>query len=159
MPKGTLARVVRCTFKKLTNSPCAVSGRKYILFWLSSVTPREVSNIRLKVRIGVQSNPPQLGQCTLCSRIYASISSLDITSGLTAPLECASMRLSARWRVLHCLQSILGSEKDVVCPLASHTREFIRIAASTPKELSLSCTKRFHQARLILFLISTPTGP
>lgn len=28
MPKGTLARVVRCTLRKLTNSPCAVSGRR-----------------------------------------------------------------------------------------------------------------------------------
>lgn len=91
--------------------------------------------------------------------MYASISSLDKTSGLTFPLEWFSMRLSARKRALHSLQSILGSVKDEVCPLASHTREFIRIAASTPNELSLSCTNFFHQARLTLFLISTPTGP
>ena len=115
--------------------------------------------MRLKVRMGVQSCLPQLGQATLCSAMYASISSLVIVSGLTLPLECASIRLSARKRALQFLQSIFGSEKEVVCPLASQTRAFIRIAASTPKEFSLSCTNLRHQARLMLFLISTPTGP
>ena len=34
---GNLVLIERFTFKKLTYSPCAFSGRKYILFLLSSV--------------------------------------------------------------------------------------------------------------------------
>ena len=88
--------------------------------------------MRLKVRMGVQLCLPQLGHATLCSAMYASISALLMRSGFTLPLECASIRLSARKRALHSLQSIFGSVKEAVCPLASHTREFMRIAASTP---------------------------
>ena len=47
MPNGSLRRVVRCTLTKFTKMPCAVSGRRYTVFFASSVTPWNVLNIRL----------------------------------------------------------------------------------------------------------------
>ena len=38
---------VLCTFLKFTKIPCAVSGRRYTVFFASSVTPWNVLNIRL----------------------------------------------------------------------------------------------------------------
>ena len=46
-PKGSFFRVVRWTFWKLTKMPWAVSGRRYTVFFASSVTPWKVLNIRL----------------------------------------------------------------------------------------------------------------
>ena len=62
MPKGTRFLVVRCTFLKLTKMPCAVSGRRYIVLALSSVTPWKVLNIRLNLRMEVKSDLPHTGQ-------------------------------------------------------------------------------------------------
>ena len=47
MPNGSFLRVVRWTLLKLTKMPCAVSGRRYTVFFASSVTPWNVLNIRL----------------------------------------------------------------------------------------------------------------
>ena len=47
MPKGIFLREVRATFLKFTKIPWAVSGRRYTVFFASSVTPWKVLNIRL----------------------------------------------------------------------------------------------------------------
>jgi hypothetical protein len=47
MPNGSLRRVVRWTLRKFTKMPWAVSGRRYTVFFASSVTPWKVLNIRL----------------------------------------------------------------------------------------------------------------
>ena len=44
----------------------------------------------------------------------------------------SSIKLSARKRILHFLQSILGSLNESICPDAFQVVGFIRIAASTP---------------------------
>ena len=45
------------------------------------------------------------------------------------------------------------------CPLASHTRGCIRIAASSPSMSSRARTIAFHQRSLMRFFSSTPSGP
>src|SRR5699024_5089527 len=62
IPIGNFLLVVRITFLKFTNIPCAVSGLKYISAFESSVTPWKVLNIRLNLRISVKFSFPQLGQ-------------------------------------------------------------------------------------------------
>ena len=47
IPNGIFFLEVRCTFLKFTKIPCAVSGRRYTVFFASSVTPWKVLNIRL----------------------------------------------------------------------------------------------------------------
>ena len=48
---------------------------------------------------------------------------------------------------------------DLTCPLASHTRGCIRIAASSPSMSSRMRTIAFHQRSFRFFLSSTPSGP
>ena len=71
----------------------------------------------------------------------------------------ASIRLSARKRILHSRQSSIGSEKLETWPLASQTRGFIRMSASTSKLLRRSWMKRLRQASLTLFFSRVPRGP
>src|SRR5262245_30715749 len=47
MPNGTFTREVSVTFLKLTNMPCAVSGRRNARLASSLIAPGHVSNIRL----------------------------------------------------------------------------------------------------------------
>ena len=75
IPKGTFALVVRCTFLKFTKIPCAVSGRRYTVLVVSSVTPWKVLNIRLNFLTPVKSELPQIGHGISFSLIYSSICS------------------------------------------------------------------------------------
>jgi len=56
-------------------------------------------------------------------------------------------------------QSTMGSLKPLTWPDTSHTRGFITIAASSPTTSSRVWTIARHQAALMLFLSSTPSGP
>ena len=80
IPNGIFFLEVRCTFLKFTKIPCAVSGRRYTVFFASSVTPWKVLNIRLNWRISVKLCLPQVGQgtwlssmnCIICSWLQPS---------------------------------------------------------------------------------------
>lgn len=80
-------RVVRCTFLKFTKMPCAVSGRKYTVEVLSSVTPIKVLNIRLNFLTPVKSLLPHTGQGILCSAMYCSICSL-VQPAMLSSMPC-----------------------------------------------------------------------
>ena len=104
---------------------------------LSSVTPWWVLNMRLNLRMSVKSDLPQPGQVTPLSRMKATSSSLVMASMFTSSVlpfsaHQFSMSLSARWRILHALQSISGSLKVETWPEATHTSGFMRMAASSP---------------------------
>ena len=125
-PKGSFFRVVRWTFWKFTKMPWAVSGRRYTVFFASSVTPWKVLNIRLNWRMSVQLWPPQEGQGMLCSSTNSFISawlraSTDLPRSKPLAWHQSSMTLSARKRSLHSLQSMRGSEKPPTWPEATHT--------------------------------------
>ena len=93
----------------------------------------------------------------LCSLIYFIKSSLDIPPASSTP--SSSTNLSALYLVLQFLQSINGSENVEMCPDASHTLGFIKIALSNPTLLTSSWINFCFQAFLILFFNSAPTGP
>ena len=126
---GSLALVDLWTFKKLTYSPCAFSGLKYMVLLLSFVTPLYVWNIKLNCLISVKLHLPHFGHGILFSLIYASISSCVIPSACASGLK-SLIKLSALCLVLHSLQSNSGSEKPATCPLASHTLGCISMSAS-----------------------------
>ena len=159
MPAGIFLRVERITFWKLTKMPCAVSGRRYSSLTLFSFTPWKVLNIRLNWRMPVKSFLPQTGHLISCSAIYCSSSALLQPSPVSSPWVKSSISLSARKRALQALQSISGSLKPPTWPEATHTSRFIRMPASRPTLYLLSWTNFCHQARLMLFLNSTPSGP
>src|SRR5205814_6017886 len=72
MPNGGFLRVVCSTFMKLTNMPCAVSGRRYAVLAASSTGPTNVLNIKLNARASVnESLAPQLGQVFGSSNCYS----------------------------------------------------------------------------------------
>ena len=112
--------------------------------------------------MGVNSLLPQPGQVTPWPVMYSYSASLLIPSTfISTPcfLFQSSTSVSARWRIRQCLQSMSGSLKLTTCPDATQTSGFIRMALSSPTLYGLSCTKRFHHARLTLFFSSTPSGP
>src|SRR3954449_6909212 len=62
MPNGGFLRLVVSTFAKLTNIPCAVSGRRYTSAAESSTGPACVLNIKLNWRASVNEFlAPQFG--------------------------------------------------------------------------------------------------
>src|SRR5581483_11031135 len=136
IPNGGRFRLVVSTFAKLTNMPCAVSGRRYTSAADSSTGPAYVLNIRLNWRGSVnESCAPQLGH------VWGSSS------------------LSRRKRSLHTRQSTSGSVKFWRCPDASQMEGGLRIAASMPTTSSRNCTIERHHAFFTLRSISTPSGP
>src|SRR6476620_8670447 len=63
IPNGGFLRLVASTLLKLTNMPCAVSGRRYTSAADSSIGPAKVLNMRLNWRGSVnESVAPQFGQ-------------------------------------------------------------------------------------------------
>ena len=142
MPNGTFCRDACCTLRKLTKMPCAVSGRRYTVDALSSTAPMNVLNMRLNWRGSVS---------------WQSAKSPGRLLGLR--IQRASSSLSARKRPLHVLQSTSGSTKPATWPLASQTRGFIRMDASSPSTSSRERTIVRHQWSLMFFLSSTPSGP
>ena len=62
IPKGSFRRIACSTFSKLTNMPCAVSGRRYVTAASSSTGPRNVFSIMLNWRGSVSSPFPHSGQ-------------------------------------------------------------------------------------------------
>src|SRR3989344_1020060 len=114
-------------FLKLTNIPCAVSGRRYTVVSEPSTEPTDVLNIMLNCR-GSESLPPQSGHLV------------------------SSTRWSARKRRLHLSHWTSGSLKPPTCPLASHTFGFIKIAESMPYMSSRESTKYSHHKFSIFFL-------
>ena len=136
MPNGGFLRDVCSTLAKLTNMPCAVSGRRYTSAPAPSTGPAWVLNIRLNARASVNDFlAPQFGQ----------------TSG--------SSRWSSRKRCLQFVQSTSGSVKLARWPLASHTCGGDRIEASISTTSSRCCTIERTQASLTLRSISEPSGP
>ncbi len=69
------------------------------------------------------------------------------------------LRSSARKRSLQLRQSTMGSLKPATWPETSQTRGFIMIAASIPTMSSRRVIISRHQAALMLFFSSTPSGP
>ena len=63
-------RPVFCTLRKLTNMPCAVSGRRYIVDAPSAVDPICVENIRLNCLTSVQLRVPDMGAYDLAVEDY-----------------------------------------------------------------------------------------
>ena len=61
---------------------------------------------------------------------------IEIEAGHFLAARASWSMLSARYLILHDLQSTSGSEKFATCPDASHTRGCIKIAASSPTILS-----------------------
>ena len=162
IPVGNFLLVVLITFLKFTNIPCAVSGLKYICDVESSVTPWNVLNIKLNLRIPVKLCFPQFGQFISWSSMNLIISSSDQPSAIKSwPFLVAhsSINLSALCLVLHSLQSISGSLKPPTCPVATHVSGFINIAASNPTLYLHSCINFFCHAFFTLFLSSEPKGP
>ena len=128
IPKGSFFLVDFSTFLKLINIPCAVSGLKNISFFLSSTTPQNVLNIKLKFLISVKSFAPHLGQ-----HIFCSLNISNISFELLPKIKLSSStNLSALNLDLQFLQSVKGSEKPSKCPEAFHTSLFIKIAESKP---------------------------
>ena len=147
---------------KSTNIPCAVSGLKYTVDVVSSVTPWNVLNIKLNFLISVKFVFPHVGHGILFSFMKLINSSSVIPSAIMSfPFSCAhsSINLSALCLVLHSLQSINGSEKPPTCPEATHVSGFINIAASSPTIFGCSCMNFFLHAAFTLFLSSFPKGP
>src|SRR3989304_3407456 len=70
-----------------------------------------------------------------------------------------SISSSARKRRLQDLQSTMGSAKVSTWPLATQTRGFMMMAASSPTTSSLCWTMAFHQAALGVFPEPPPRGP
>src|SRR3954465_15862009 len=63
IPNGGFLRLVCNTLAKLTNIPCAVSGRRYTSAPAPSTGPAKVLNIRLNARAAVNEFfAPQFGQ-------------------------------------------------------------------------------------------------
>ena len=56
IPNGGLRRAIWATFLKLTKMPCAVSGRRYASWPVSSTGPIRVENMRLNCRGSVRSH-------------------------------------------------------------------------------------------------------
>src|SRR5688572_19719710 len=85
MPNGGFLRDVSSTFLKLTNMPCAVSGRRYTSAPEPSTGPAYVLNIRLNWRASVNvSFLPQFGHVegsSSWSRRYRSLQLRQSTSG------------------------------------------------------------------------------
>src|SRR3989338_6330036 len=121
-------------FLKLTNIPCAVSGRRYTVVSEPSTEPTEVLNIILNCR-GRESLPLHSGHF--------------VTSSIWS---------ARKWR-LHFSHCTSGSLKPPTCPLASHTFGFIKIAESMPYISSRESTKYLHHKFSIFFLSATPRGP
>ena len=139
IPNGSLRRIEVATLSNWTNIACAVSGRRYAIDDDSATGPTCVANMRLNWRASVSvPRLPQLGQA--------------ISDG-------GPFRSSSRKRSLQLRQSTIGSLKPATCPEASHTRGFMMIAASMPTTSSRRVTMCRHQAALMLFLSSTPSGP
>src|SRR5438045_6733398 len=133
MPKGGFFRVEFRTFRKLTNMPWAVSGRRYAVDASSSTGPTNVLNIRLNARASVnESLAPQFGQ-------------ID-----------GSSIWSSRKRSLHLRQSTNGSVKLARWPLASQIFGLDRMAASIATTSSRSCTIDRHHASFTLRSINEP---
>src|SRR5687768_243729 len=90
MPNGGFLREVSITFLKLTNMPCAVSGRRYATDALSSTGPTFVLNMRLKLRASV-SVPllPQLGQVSSDFRWSARKRSLQLRQSTNGSVNVA----------------------------------------------------------------------
>ena len=101
---------------------------------------------------------PQWGQGMEWALIYSNISSLVMPSAWASGSK-SSMRLSARKRSLHSLQSSRGSEKLATWPLASQTRGCMRMSASTSKLLCRSWMNFLRQASFTLFFSRVPRGP
>ena len=164
IPNGIFFLEVLCTFLKFTKIPCAVSGRRYTVFFcILSYTLEGLEH--------------QVELTDLCKVVFSTGRTFDIMLFnisrhlLLAPCIHASFQfdsillcvifdqLSARNLSLHSLQSINGSLNPPRCPDAIHVCGFIRIAQSTPTLYGLSCTNFFHHAFFTLFFSSTPRFP
>ena len=163
IPIGNFLLVVLWTFLKFTNIPCAVSGLKYTSDFASSVTPINVLNIKLNLRISVKSSFPQFGHGIWFSLIYETNSSLLHPSSPEMSLPFlkphSSINLSALCLVLQALQSISGSLNPPIWPVVTHTSGFIIIAASIPTLYFDSFMNFLHHISLIFFFNSAPNGP
>jgi hypothetical protein len=148
IPNGTFLRLTCWMMGKSTKIPWAVSGRSQTTAEASSTGPMKVLNIRLKLRGSVNGPLPQLGH----------LSSPE-AGGRPCLASNASIRWSSRKRWWQLVHSTSGSENDSRCPEASHTLGAMMMAASWPTTSSRSCTIERHQAFLMLFFSSTPSGP
>ena len=122
------------------------------MFASSWTGPMYVWNMRLKRR-GADSGPASTGHfrpsrwTTVSS--WSSVADSDSAPGSS----------SSRNRRRHVAHSTSGSEKEPTWPDVTHTWGCIRMPASSPTMSSRSWTMARHQARLTLFLSSTPSGP
>ena len=145
MPNGGFLRLARCTVAKLTNMPCAVSGRNHTTFSSASIGPAWVLNIRLKLRGSPSSCLPQSGHWM-------------VPSASSAP-SCTLRSVSSRWRVWQLAHSTSGSAKFSRWPDASQTSVGPSSACSMPTTSSRSCTMWRHHCFLTFSFSSTPRGP
>ena len=92
IPKGIFCREVPNTFLKLIKIPCAVSGRRYAMFSLSTAAPTRVSNMRLKSRGMVNVGFPDAGEgiCAISSSV-ASTNSLNVNASISFPFISFSL--------------------------------------------------------------------
>ena len=93
---------------------------------------------------------PQCGQ---------AMSARPFSGGWPCFSSYASIRWSARNRWWQDRHSVSGSTNSVMCPLACHTSGARITEESSPTMSSRSCTIERHHSRLMLFFISTPSGP
>jgi hypothetical protein len=134
--EGQLAPGGALDVGKFTKMPWAVSGRRYTVFFASSVTPWKVLNIRLNWRMSVKLCLPQLGQGTLLvldvGHHLLVAHGLHIDVGDVVFVVVALDELVRPVRILQLLQSMSGSLKVFTWPEATHTSGFIKMAESRP---------------------------
>ena len=115
------------------------------------MAPRKVRSSPLNMRGSV--NAPRVPQCG------QAMSFRPFSGGWPCFSSYPSIRWSARKRRWHDWHSVSGSTNSVTWPLASHTSRARMTEESSPTMSSRSWTIAFHHCRLMLFFISTPSGP
>ena len=98
-------------------------------------------------------NAPRVPQCG------QAMSARPLPGGWPCFSSYASIRWSARNRRWQDWHSVSGSTNSVTCPLASHTSRARMTEESRPTMSSRSWIMDRHHWRLMLFFISTPSGP
>src|SRR3954471_20697234 len=90
MPNGGFLRLVCSTLAKLTNMPCAVSGRRYTVDPAPSTGPASVLNIRLNARASVNEPvAPQLGHVLGSSSVSSRKRCLQFVQSTSGSVKLA----------------------------------------------------------------------
>src|SRR5438105_2963611 len=137
MPNGTRCRELLSTLAKLTNMPCAVSGRSHTWAAASSTGPTNVLNIRLNCLASV-SAPPHSGHPGAPARLHRCL--LSHGASVYRERDAAPDLEGAK--------NVEGSQlpvemlRELDLDDAFERAQRRRVEAQSPPELHLTCRSR-----------------